>query len=102
MDRKDRKLHLTNELVKKKFVSQFDLVNYAIKLAVNMIHTGREGRVKIDSHNHATQILSEIISGKDHFENVISKEKEVSAPHVPAAKDFEEDVKTTRRKKVKT
>lgn len=63
--------HLTNEKIRKKFDSQFDLVNYAISLATNMIHTGREGRVKSDTQNRATIILSEIINGKDQFDDVI-------------------------------
>ena len=54
--------HLTNESISKKFTNQFDLVNYAIKIAVNMIKTGREPRVKIDSENKAMQVLAEISS----------------------------------------
>lgn len=61
---------LTNEKVCKKFKSQFDLVNYAIRLAENMIRTGRETRVKMESKNRALQILSEIIQGKDQFDEI--------------------------------
>ncbi len=74
----DLRSYLTNELMRKKFSSQFELVNYAIKLAANMIHTGREeARVKIDSQNRAMQILSEILNGKDRFDEIII---EVAAP----------------------
>ena len=48
----------------KKFKSSFDLVNYAIKLAENMIKTGRDARVKSDVQNRAMLILEEIRRGK--------------------------------------
>jgi hypothetical protein len=69
----DLKENLTNEKVKKKFSSQFELVNYAIKLATNMIMTGRDCRVKIDSQNRAMQILSEILNDKDHFDEIVEE-----------------------------
>jgi len=68
MDLKD---YLTNEKVSKKFVSQFELVNYAIKLATNMIHTGRDSRVKSDSQNRSMQILNEILNDKDVFDDIV-------------------------------
>ena len=61
---------LTNEKIIKKFVSQFDLVNYAIRLAENMIHTGRDPRVKVESQSRAMQILGEIALGKDTFDEL--------------------------------
>lgn len=66
----DVKIPLTNEKVCKKFRSQFDLVNYAIRLAENMIKTGRDSRVKIDSQNRALQVLSEIVNDKDQFDEI--------------------------------
>ena len=72
----DLKNYLTNEKVRKKFVSQFDLVNYAIKLAANMIQTGRDSRVKVDSQNRSMHILSEILNDKDHFDEIIVREKD--------------------------
>lgn len=66
----EKKIPLTNEKVCKKFKSQFDLVNYAIKLAENMIRTGRDSRVKIDSQNRALQVLSEIVNDKDQFDEI--------------------------------
>lgn len=78
------KFFLTNEKICKKFKSQFDLVNYAIKLAENMIRTGRESRVRLESQNRALQVLGEIISGKDYFYEIPVKEilevEEVAAP----------------------
>ena len=62
---------LTNEKIKARFpTSQFDLVNYAIKLAEEMILSGRESRVKTDGHNKALQILLEINQGKDKLLDV--------------------------------
>jgi hypothetical protein len=64
----DIKKNLTNEKISKKFDNQFDLVNYSIQLAANMIHTGRSSRVKIDTENPALIIYEEILEGKDYFE----------------------------------
>lgn len=64
----------TNELLRKKFKNQFELVSYAISLAENMILSGREARVKTDMQNRAMQVLAEIAAGKDIFEPVISTE----------------------------
>lgn len=50
--------------------SQFDLVIYAIKLAVEMIKSGREPRIKLKCQNKASQILSEMLAGKDSLENI--------------------------------
>lgn len=63
--------HLTNETIRKKFTSQFELVNYAIRLAENMIRSGREPRIKIDTQNRAMQVLAEIVGGKDQFEELL-------------------------------
>lgn len=65
----------TNESLRKKFKSQFELVRYAISLAENMIITGREPRIKTDLQNRAMQVLAEIGAGKDQFEPVISEQK---------------------------
>jgi DNA-directed RNA polymerase subunit omega len=67
MDIKD---YLTNEKITKKFKSQFELVSYSIRLVENMILSGRDSRVKSDSQNRATQILSEILNGKDKFDEI--------------------------------
>lgn len=66
--------NLTNEEISKKFTNQFDLVNYAIGLATNMIQTGRDPRVKMNTENPALLILEEIAEGKDEFVEVPSKE----------------------------
>ncbi len=63
-----KKLALTNEELRKRFDSQFELVNYAIRLAENMIKTGRDTRIKTDVHSKAFQILAEIREHKDSFD----------------------------------
>lgn len=62
---------MTNEKITKKFVSQFDLVNYAIRLAENMIQSGRDSRVRVDCLNRPLQILGEIALGKDVFDEIV-------------------------------
>lgn len=66
----EKNSYLTNENVAKKFKSNFELVNYAIKLAENMIHTGRDARVKADTQNRAMLIWEEINQGKDQFDPI--------------------------------
>jgi DNA-directed RNA polymerase subunit omega len=58
----------TNEELSKKFKNNFDLVNYAISLAENMIQSGRDPRVRrTEMQNRAMLILEEIKEGKDVF-----------------------------------
>lgn len=64
---------LTNEGVVKKFKSQFDLVNYAISLASQMINSGRAARVDIDNLNPAVVIIEEIAMGRDKLDDVDEK-----------------------------
>jgi len=66
---------LTSERIRKRFKSPFDLVNYSIKLAKDMIHTGRGCRVDTPINNKAYQILLEIAEDKDKFSDAY-KEKE--------------------------
>jgi hypothetical protein len=74
----ERKNFLTNEKISKKFKSQFELVNYAIKLAENMILSGREPRVKLDTQNHALQVVAEIMEGKDQLDD-LSEDQDASS-----------------------
>src|SRR5215216_2982107 len=67
---KKSKIPLTNESMTNKFKSNFDLVNYAIKLAENMIRTGRDTRVKSEVQNRAMLILEEIHEGKDQLDDI--------------------------------
>ncbi len=69
MEKKKNKT-FTNEELSKKFKSNFDLVNYAIQLAENMIKTGRDTRVRSEIQNRAMLILEEISEGKDQFDEI--------------------------------
>src|SRR5690349_5162878 len=102
MDLKD---FLTNEKLAKKFKSQFELVNYAIKLAENMIRTGRDTRVKTDLQNRAMQILAEIANNKDQFDEIpVAQETRDQPAHFESrlnGKDAQQDTvhRTSERKK---
>lgn len=65
---------LTNDKLRAKFKSQFELVNYAIRLAENMIHTGRTPRIKTDSQNPTVQVVEEITAGQDWLDDIESEE----------------------------
>jgi DNA-directed RNA polymerase subunit omega len=67
--------NLTHEKLRNRFRSQFDLVNYAIKLVENMIHTGRGPRVKTDLQNRALQIIAELEGNKDKLDDIIPLEQ---------------------------
>jgi len=57
---------MTNEaLMSDRFCSQFDLVNYAIGVAQDMVKSGRPARVQTEIQNPAYQTLQEITQGKD-------------------------------------
>jgi len=98
---------LTNESVKKKFKSQFELVGYAIKLAENMIKTGRGPRVKSDSQNVAIHVLDEIKEGLDKFEDIPKDTRaapEASYTRPAERKDTgknESNTKTAERKRTR-
>ena len=61
---------LTIEPLGKKFDSHFELVNYAIELAKNMVMSGRECRVNTDVQNPAHWVLLEIDAGKDELDDI--------------------------------
>lgn len=70
MDSKDQtKDQLTNEQIRTRFVNQFDLVSHAIRIASNLIRTGREPRVATGTDNPALQALQEIKMHKDVIDN---------------------------------
>lgn len=71
------KKYLTNEKIKKEFDSQFDMVNYMIHQARDMIKTGRGPRVPTDSDNIAVNTIKECALGKNRFEEPEIIEKEV-------------------------
>ena len=81
-------VRLTNEKVTRKFKSSFDLVNYAIRLAENMISTGRDARVKSDMQNRAMLILEEIREGKDYLDDLKVAAPVTSSQHQPHHQTF--------------
>lgn len=72
---KDR---ITSEFIKSKFVNQFDLVNHAIKLAENMIVSGRPARVRTEviGLNPTSIILAEISENKDYLEDLSDEDED--------------------------
>jgi hypothetical protein len=57
--------HLTTEYLKKNSKSSFDLVNYSIHLAKDMMSADRSCRVPTLIQNRAYQVLLEIGEHKD-------------------------------------
>lgn len=74
---KKKKQTLTNEELRDRFSNQFELVNYAIGLAENMIYSGRDSRVKTDVQNRAYQILEEVKAGVDKLDDIVEPGEEV-------------------------
>lgn len=73
----EKKELLTNESIRKKFKSQFELVNYAIELSEQMIVSGRSPMVTTENENVAVVIIKEIESGKDKFDDHVFVSKEI-------------------------
>lgn len=97
---REAKGHITNETLGGKFKSQFKLVNYAIKLAENMIHSGRAPRIKrIDIQNPAAIILEELIQGKDQLD--VIEEIKVEQTEVYRKEEKEPNNYKPERKKIR-
>lgn len=62
--------HLTNERLRNLFDNQFELVNYAIKLAEYFIKSGKEPFAYQTNQNLATKILRIVESGKGRFRDL--------------------------------
>ncbi len=73
---KKKNIQFTNEEITKKFKSKFELVNYAIKLAENMILTGRKSQVDESEQNPALNVIREIAEGKDKLEEIVIKKSQ--------------------------
>lgn len=79
---------LTNEELAKKFKSNFELVNHAIKMAENMIRTGRD-RIEAEFQNRAMMVLEEINTGKVSLDKDLNLKNASSQDHFM----FDEDLK---------
>lgn len=103
MDWKEHlKDHITNEELGKKFNSQFELVNYAMKLAENMILTGRRALPygSPDALNPATAAIIEIATGTDRFDEIIDDDDEEDNRYMdnPRPKKNNDDVDGGKKK----
>ncbi len=79
MDVKDL---LTNEKLTKRFKSLFELVNYSIRIAEQMIKSGRDPRVKTDIQNPMYRVLLEVLNDRDQavsFEQIQSDREQARA-----------------------
>ncbi|MDP1835976.1 MAG: hypothetical protein Q8K75_08630 [Chlamydiales bacterium] len=77
MDVKDL---LTNEKLTKRFSSLFELVNYSIRIAEELIKSGRDPRVRTDIQNPMYRVLLEILNDKDQavsLEQIIEAREKV-------------------------
>lgn len=103
MESKESRVKLTTEQIKIKFKSQFDLVNYAIRLAENMIKTGRDTRVRSGEQNRAMQILAEIAQGVDQFDDIPEPTLPKSYEQQAAPREHNNDApaKSSERKKAR-
>ncbi len=73
---RDLKDYLTTEALVHGFKSQFDLVAQAVKIAENMVHTGRAVRVKTDVQNPAYNVLQEVLNDYTDIPGVDEEEEE--------------------------
>jgi hypothetical protein len=64
----EREKKLTNELISKRYKSQFDLVNHAIRLAAHHIQAGHEPSVG-SADNIVNDVLNDIALGRDTYED---------------------------------
>jgi DNA-directed RNA polymerase subunit K/omega len=78
-----REFLLTTEDIKKKNINQFTLVAEAIKMAAEMVASGRPPRVQIDNGNPAVIVLEEIRLGKDKLD--VTEEHKGKEPEAPAS-----------------
>lgn len=69
----DYKDCVTNELLTKRFPSQFELVRYAIQIAQAAVHSGNHPRDLSGCQNLAYQILSEIAENRDSQDSCYRK-----------------------------
>lgn len=95
--------NLTNEgIMKRRERSTFDLVNYAIKVAENMIHSGREPVVRTHSQNIPMYVLAEIANNKEIFADIVQRRSYAEEPRhhrrEPAEVIIEEKISVTTKK----
>lgn len=102
--------NLTNETIKKRFVSQFELVGYLINQAKSMIRSGRGPTVRIVSDNPAVIVVEEVLEGRDGAvytrEALLRREEEAAAAALSLSsvsyEDFDEEEEEEEEKVEKT
>ena len=94
--------HLTNEEIRGKFNNQFDLVNYAIKLVADMIQTGRAPRTATHTENPALQVLEEIVTGQDKFEELPKEKGKTEYHDVKEVKEAAKEVVEAEEEEAQT
>jgi hypothetical protein len=68
--------HLTIEGLSTLYDNRFELVNRAINLAVDKIHSGRGPRVNINCNNTSTIVLAEMRAGQDYLDLIEDDEEQ--------------------------
>ena len=80
---------LTNEMLHKRFKSQFDLVRYAIKLATHKVQLDKDSPFP-ELENVATEVLDEIAEGLDEditvFEEPVFLEADIELEEIEVTK----------------
>ncbi len=77
---KDLKDYLTTEALVHSFKSQFDLVAQSIKIATNLVKTGRSVRVRTDVQNPAYNTLQEVLNDYTDVPGFDEEEEEEEEP----------------------
>ncbi len=78
---------LTTEALGKRFNNSFELVNYSIKFARDLIMSGHTLKIDCDAKNVAHQVLQAVGSGKLLAD--LSVPKQVAAPVEEVVEEFE-------------
>lgn len=90
MENEKRFGHLTNEQISKRFKSQFDLVNHAIKLAGHFIQAGVAPSPG-SADNIVNDVLKDIETGRDVFQSFDVEEEEEEEVFIASFEDDEEE-----------
>lgn len=83
MDVKDL---LTNEKLTRRFKSLFELVNYSIRVAEEMLKSGRDLHVRTDVQNPMYRVLLEILNDKEPVFKEEAAEPEIEKQPIRAWK----------------
>lgn len=90
---------LTNEQISKRFRSQFDLVNHAIRMAGHLIHSGHAPSPG-SADNIVNDVLIDIKLGRDYYLDEEEEEEEVDEVVIFSTEDEEEETKKGRSRAV--